>query len=131
MKFPTALISSRIIVLAIAMSLFSLPAFAAGYSNVAINGQVLTLSELANLQQQIGTRIAPGYYLVDTNTGCWLNQSSGASGCLGDSTVNYQSNQGSGAYDGNGNWNHYDSNSHWGVGGTADGCIYTPDWSNC
>ena len=31
----------------------------------------------------------------------------------------------------NGSWSHYNGYSNYGVGGTADGCIYTPNWSNC
>ncbi len=126
---PLAMLSAAIL---LSFSLFmSTLAKAELYSNVAINGTVLTVQEVMALQQQIGYRIAPGNYLVDQNTGCWYNQSNGTSGCLGDSSVAYQSNQGSGSYDQQGNWTHYDSDSHWGVGGTGDGCIYTPDWSNC
>lgn len=32
---------------------------------------------------------------------------------------------------GNGSWSHYNGYSNYGVGGTANGCIYTPNWSNC
>jgi len=32
---------------------------------------------------------------------------------------------------GNGSWSHYNGYSNYGVGGTSDGCIYTPNWSNC
>jgi hypothetical protein len=32
---------------------------------------------------------------------------------------------------GNGSWSHYNGYSNYGVGGTGDGCIYTPNWSNC
>lgn len=32
---------------------------------------------------------------------------------------------------GNGSWSHYNGHSNYGVGGTANGCIYTPNWSNC
>jgi hypothetical protein len=31
----------------------------------------------------------------------------------------------------NGSWSHYNGHSNYGVGGTANGCIYTPNWSNC
>lgn len=31
----------------------------------------------------------------------------------------------------NGSWSHYNGYSNYGVGGTGDGCIYTPNWSNC
>jgi len=32
---------------------------------------------------------------------------------------------------GNGSWSHYNGYSNYGVGGTGDGCVYTPNWSNC
>ncbi len=115
----------------VAFSLSTGLAWAERYSNVVINGQLLTVAEVNYLQQQIGMTIEPGYYLVDPSTGCWLNQSTGASGCLISNATQYQTPHGSGWSDGNGNWNHYDSYSRWGVGGTADGCIYTPEWSNC
>lgn len=33
--------------------------------------------------------------------------------------------------DASGRWSHYNGYSNVGAGGTADGCIYTPGWSNC
>ena len=43
----------------------------------------------------------------------------------------YGNNFSSGQRYGNGSWSHYNGHSNYGVGGTADGCIYTPNWSNC
>jgi hypothetical protein len=43
----------------------------------------------------------------------------------------YGNNFSSGQRYGNGSWSHYNGYSNYGVGGTADGCIYTPNWSNC
>jgi len=43
----------------------------------------------------------------------------------------YGNNFSSGERYGNGSWSHYNGYSNYGVGGTADGCIYTPNWSNC
>jgi len=37
----------------------------------------------------------------------------------------------SGQRNSNGSWSHYNGYSNYGVGGTGDGCIYTPNWSNC
>jgi len=55
---------------------------AQGETGVYVNGQELSLSELVTLQQQIGP-IAPGFYNYDSNSGCWVELSTGASGCLG------------------------------------------------
>lgn len=103
----------------------------AGGSDVYINGLQLTVQQKTALQNAIGTYIAPGSYLVDANSGCWYNQSTGASGCP--STGNpYVSRYGSGSYDNSGNWNHWSNAAGGGVGGTSDGCIYTTyGWSNC
>ncbi|WP_020407902.1 hypothetical protein [Hahella ganghwensis] len=124
MKTPLTIITG------ILLTLSSLT-FAEQNSNIAINGRWLTLTEAYTLQQRFGTNIAPGQYLVDENTGCWYNQSTGTSGCISDNNVAYNTTRGGGSYDNHGNWNHYDRNSRWGVGGTGDGCIYTPEWSNC
>jgi hypothetical protein len=43
----------------------------------------------------------------------------------------YGNNFSGGQRYGNGSWSHYNGYSNYGVGGTADGCIYTPNWSNC
>lgn len=103
--------------------------WAADYSAVAINGQRLTLPQLRALESQIGSAIAPGHYLVNA-AGCWLNVSTGASGCLGNASV--FSRYGSGERSSDGSWNHWSNAAGAGVGGTADGCIYTTSgWSNC
>lgn len=97
-------------------------------SGVSINGQVLTPKELATLETSIGTRIAPGNYAVNTYTGCWANLSTGASGCPGGT---YVGRNGSGEWNGAGDWSHYSNSSGFGVGGSSDGCVYAGDWSNC
>jgi hypothetical protein len=101
-------------------------------TNVYINGQQLTVEELASLQQQIGP-IAPGYYAYDYNSGCWANLSNGATGCLGNSSAGiYTTPYGSGEIYDDGSWDYYSNPAGGGVGGTSDGCIYTTyGWSNC
>ncbi len=119
-----------IVSLTLAISTLSPALHAQGWSNVAINGQHLTQSQLSALESQVGTRIAPGAYLVDTR-GCWMNLSNGTSGCLGGS-VDTHSRYGSGERTADGSWNHYSRAADMGVGGTSDGCIYTTTgWSNC
>lgn len=104
---------------------------AADLAPVAINGTQLTVSQLQQLERQIGTRIAPGNYVVD-GAGCWLNLSNGTSGCLGRSGVDTHSRHGSGSRSGDGSWNHYSRAAGGAVGGTGDGCVYTSfGWSNC
>jgi hypothetical protein len=99
------------------------------YSNVSINGQVLTVQQLNVLQMQLGTTVAPGRYLLDQQ-GCWANLTTGATGCIG--SVNTYSRNGSGERTSDGSWSHYSNPAGTGVGGTADGCIYTTTgWSNC
>lgn len=116
-------------VVALAASVFASTAHAAAWSNVAINGQRLTVEQLRALEASVGSRIAPGAYLVDAR-GCWLNMSTGQSGCL--NSVNTYSRHGSGERTSDGSWNHYSNSAGMGVGGTADGCIYTTTgWSNC
>ena len=118
---------SRIIVAALIF--FAQGVWANGYSNVAVNGQVLTVQQLNVLQRQIGSAIAPGSYLLDQQ-GCWVNLTTGASGCIG--IVNTYSRYGSGERTSDGSWNHYSNSAGIGVGGTSDGCIYTTSgWSNC
>lgn len=101
------------------------------WSSVAINGQRLSQEQLRVLEQRIGARVAPGVYLADAN-GCWLNLTNATSGCLGRGNVTSFSRYGSGERNANGDWNHYSRSAGMGVGGTADGCIYTTSgWSNC
>lgn len=100
-----------------------------GMSNVIINGQRLTVTQLYELQIMLGTQILPGNYLVN-NQGCWLNMTTGQYGCLGN--INTFSRYGSGERTSNGSWNHWSNSADMGVGGTSDGCIYTTTgWSNC
>jgi len=103
-----------------------------GWSNVAINGVRLTTAQLSALEANIGSRIAPGSYLSHPN-GCWINLTTGASGCLGQSgSGDVHSRYGSGSRNSNGDWNHWSNAAGAGVGGTGDGCIYTTmGWSNC
>lgn len=104
---------------------------AAGYlSDVFVNGRQLTIAEVAVLQNQLGVVIAPGYYAVNLHNGCWANLSNGTSGCLGNSGSSVSRN-GSGQWNSDGSWSRYDNMNGFGVGGTADGCIYAGDWSNC
>ena len=115
-------------VLAIAGALTQ-AAHAVSWSNVAVNGQRLTTEQLRQLEVSVGSKIAPGAYLINAQ-GCWVNLSTGQSGCLG--SVNTHSRYGSGERTNNGSWNHYSRSSGMGVGGTGDGCIYTTTgWSNC
>ena len=94
-----------------------------------INGQQLTSDQLAYLEQSIGSRIAPGAYLLNNN-GCWVNLSTGASGCIG--SVDTHSRYGSGERTSDGSWNHWSNAAGGAVGGTSDGCVYTTfGWSNC
>ena len=99
-------------------------------SQVVINGQRLTAVELTVLEAQLGGRIPPGAYLLNAQ-GCWMNLSTGQSGCLG-ASGDVHSRYGSGERTSDGSWNHYSNSAGMGVGGTADGCIYTTTgWSNC
>ena len=107
----------------------SLPVYASPFGQVIINGQSLTPMERAVLEAQLGARIPPGAYLLDAQ-GCWLNLGTGVSGCLGQGDVH--SRYGSGERTSDGSWNHYSNSAGMGVGGTADGCVYTTTgWSNC
>ena len=115
--------------IAIAVCFIIQPVHAAQWSNVAINGQRLTTAQLQQLQIAIGSRIAPGAYLVDAQ-GCWANLTTGQTGCLG--SISAFSRYGSGERTSDGSWNHYSEAADMGVGGTSDGCIYTTTgWSNC
>lgn len=101
-----------------------------GSGDVYVNGQQLSRVEIRRLEHDIGTRIAPGHYLYDSASGCWHNQTNGTSGCLsGDGS--YGSRYGSGYHNAQ-SWNHWSNAAGGGVGGTADGCVYTTfGWSNC
>ena len=112
---------------------FPMPALANGLAPapVAINGTQLTVMQLRQLESQLGTRIAPGNYLVNAQ-GCWLNLTNGTSGCLGQGSIDVFSRHGSGSRNADGSWNHYSEAAGGAVGGTSDGCVYTTfGWSNC
>ena len=100
---------------------------------VAINGQVLTQQQIAALEMQLGVSITPGAYLVDVQSGCWMNTTTGQRGCGvgGNGGGQYNSRYGSGERNGNGDWSHYSNAAGGGVGGTGDGCVYAFGWSNC
>ncbi|MGE0623938.1 MAG: hypothetical protein AB7I04_10805 [Pseudomonadales bacterium] len=105
------------------------PFQATDLSDVVINGQRLTRGQLDLMQMQLGAYIPPGIYLLDVS-GCWLKVDSGEAGCLGGMSVD--SRYGGGERTGDGSWNHWSNAADMGVGGTADGCIYTTSgWSNC
>lgn len=53
-------------------------------SDVEINGRILSSKELVSLESRLSTRIGPGRYLVDPQSGCWLNINTGRTGCIGD-----------------------------------------------
>jgi len=117
--------------LAAVLALTAVAAGAAGqWSNIFVNGRQLSVAEAVVLQQRLGTAIAPGYYLYNGQNGCWANLTSGASGCL-QASGSYSSPSGSGEVNPDGSWSHYDRDSHFSVGGSADGCLYAGDWSNC
>ncbi len=122
----------RAIAAAAAFMLVSTAALAQ-HSAVAINGQILSQQQLATLEMQLGTRIAPGSYVVDYGTGCWANLSTGQQGCGvgGGGNGAYTSRYGSGERNANGDWSHYSNIAGGGVGGTGDGCVYAFGWSNC
>lgn len=105
------------------------PFLATDLSEVVINGQRLTRGQLDLLQMQLGAYIPPGVYLLDVS-GCWMKLDTGEAGCLGG--VSVDSRYGSGERSSDGSWNHWSNAADMGVGGTADGCIYTTSgWSNC
>lgn len=53
-------------------------------SGVEINGQALSSAEWVSVQTRLNIRIAPGRYLVDPHSGCWLNIRTRRTGCIGD-----------------------------------------------
>lgn len=130
--FPKLQLTIQTILISTSLALLlSSTAEAVDLAPVAINGQQLTVPQVQQLERQIGTRIAPGNYLVNA-AGCWLNLSNGTSGCLGQSSVDVHSRYGSGSRSADGSWNHYSRAAEGAVGGTADGCVYTTfGWSNC
>jgi hypothetical protein len=105
---------------------------AANFStNVVINGQELSQTDLHALEAKLGIKVVQGNYLVNYQTGCWLNLSKGNSGCVGGNSA-YNSRYGSGSYNTQGNWNHWSNAAGGAVGGSKNGCVYTTfGWSNC
>ncbi len=101
----------------------------ANTSSVIINGHHLSITELHQLQQQLGSVILPGIYYYDAQSTCWINTTSGAKGCL--KGQQYTTRYGSGEWDSQGNWSHYSSVAGGAVGGSSDGCVYAFGWSNC
>ena len=105
----------------------------AQYPAVVINGQVLTPAQVSQLEQQLGSRIAPGQYLVNFQNSCWANLTNNTSGCLNQGgSVTTHSRYGSGESHSNDDWSYYSNLSGGGgVGGAGDGCVYAFGWSNC
>lgn len=108
---------------------------AAAQAYYTINGQVPP----PNVQMYMAAnQLPPGHYWLDEN-GYWGVM--GNSMPLGNIYAGQQGGQqyvtpgGGGQVGPGGNWSHYTENptgpGGYGVGGTSDGCIYTPDWSNC
>lgn len=129
--------SSRLPMLALVVGFVILVAAISAQANdrtfVFVNGYELSPQELYAVQMQSGTRIPPGNYIVDGQSGCWAELNSGQSGCPGQAGGgSYTSRYGSGEWNGNGDWNHWSNAAGGAVGGTGDGCIYTTfGWSNC
>ncbi|MBT5230517.1 MAG: hypothetical protein HOM11_09610 [Methylococcales bacterium] len=98
-------------------------------TNVIINGKHLSSYELQQRERAIGTKIVPGNYSYNAYTTCWVNHSNGTSGCLNKGNVISHNGRGERTSDGS---SFYRSNAaDYSVGKDANGCIYTPNWSNC
>jgi hypothetical protein len=81
-----------------------------------INGQPVSQ---AMAQYMAANGLLPGAYWYDPRSGNW--------GVVGSARPR-------GNIAGAGRrapWSHYDSDSHFGVGGDSNGCIYAGNWSNC
>jgi hypothetical protein len=129
MRLKKILTVALILVSSLASAANSSPFPVAGLSEVVINGERLTHGQLELLQARIGAYIPPGAYLLDAS-GCWMKLDTGETGCLG--SVSVDSRYGSGERTSDGSWNHWSNSAGMGVGGTADGCVYTTSgWSNC
>ena len=128
----------------VAVSLLVAASISLGATNVNINGYQLNSQELQALEVQIGSRIGPGSYLANFQTGCWIKLDTGIGNCntqsggSGNQQYNsqaggaYTTRWGSGEQYSDGSWSHYNSlTGNGGVGGTADGCVYAFGWSNC
>lgn len=120
--------------LAVSLTGVSISGHAQGHTFVYINGYELSAEELYLAEQQLGAAIAPGNYLYDGGSGCWMELNSGQSGCPGSAGAggSYISRYGSGEWNANGDWNHWSNAAGGAVGGSGDGCVYTTfGWSNC
>ena len=131
MTVRSSFLRSALVALLCSALSFPLPALANGLAPVAINGTQLTVPQLRQLEAQLGSRIAPGNYLVNAR-GCWVNLPNGTSGCIGQGSTDTFSRYGSGERTSDGSWNHWSNAAGGAVGGTSDGCVYTTfGWSNC
>lgn len=109
--------------IAAGLAMATLPAAAQVY--YTINGQPVT----AEVQAYMAANGLPlGHYWLD-DQGYW--------GMVGNPNPigniyagSYAAGSGSGEQAPNG-WTHYNPNAGYWVGGDANGCVYTPDWSNC
>jgi hypothetical protein len=110
-------------IMAIGIAAVSVPSMADPY--YTINGQTAPY-EWQIYMASVG--LPPGDY--------WLTQD-GYWGVMGNSQPmgniyagNYIAGSGSGEQGSNG-WSHMNNAADYWVGGDANGCVYTPDWSNC
>jgi hypothetical protein len=127
-----------IIAAVIAVSLFATAAYAnPPGTGVFVNGVELSQLQVAALYQMTGQIPARGHYLVAN--GCIAHLESGQVGCPQGAQRGYEYGGGApgagyGYYAGQGGaWFHRGSDASGGysVGGDGNGCVYTPDWSNC
>ena len=140
---------------ALAAGLLLSPVLLAGQatSGIFINGVELSPQQMAMLYQTMGISLPPGHYLVQG--GCVAHLESGQTQCApqaqqygeglsqyggevyGDGSGNYSYGGGAGGGYGSGNddgsWfqRGSDYSGGYSVGSDSNGCIYTPDWSNC
>lgn len=100
-------------------------------SGVIINGNRLNVLQLQAVEMHLGYKIMPGTYLLNFQNGCWLEVNRNDRGCIAYQNSGVHSRYGSGERSSDGSWSHYSNAAGMGVGGTADGCVYTANWSNC
>ena len=105
------------------LAMVSLPATAQVY--YTINGQAAPY----DVQQYMASNgLPPGHYWLDRQ-GYWGMV--GNPNPLGNIYAGtYIAGSGSGEQASNG-WSHYNNNAGTWVGGDSNGCVYTPNWSNC
>jgi hypothetical protein len=127
-----------IIAAVIAVSFFATAAYAnPPGTGVFINGVELSQMQVAALYRMTGQIPARGHYLVAN--GCFAHLESGQVGCPRAVQGGYEyggrsPGAGYGYYGGQGGaWFHRGSEASGGysVGGDGNGCVYTPNWSNC